>query len=86
VGELPGYGPFSGPRELEEKLVDAGVLDRCVVMQYYAFAVGRALTAGDGAEVDHLTRSFQESGFAFAKLVTDYVASEPFLRKKEPGN
>ncbi len=83
-GELPGYGTFHGPRELGDKLVESGLLDDCIVRQLYSFAVGRPLTDDESTMVEVLRGAFESSGYSFAELMTEYVASAPFVLRKEP--
>jgi len=84
-GELPGYGTFSGPAELAEKLVGSGELSGCFVQQWLSYALGRHVTANEAGVVDELSSAFADNGYAAKDLLLDYVASDRFaLRREEP--
>jgi hypothetical protein len=84
-GELPGYGTFSGPAELAEKLVASGELTGCFVQQWLAYALGRHVAGGEAGVVDELSRAFADNGYAAKDLLLDYVESDRFaLRREEP--
>jgi hypothetical protein len=84
TGELPGYGSFAGPAELAAKLIEASVLDGCLVEQLASFAVGRELTPDEGERVVALTDSFRSGGRALQGLLVEYAASDGFALRKEP--
>jgi hypothetical protein len=83
-GELPGHGTFSGPAELGQKLIDANLVEPCVVQQYLAFAVGRDLVEVELQATDALAQAFARSGRTFEQLLIAHVASEAFALRKEP--
>ena len=84
-GELPGYGTFSGPAELAEKLVQSGELTGCFVQQWLSYALGRHVSDGEAGVVDELSRAFADSGYSAKELLLDYVESDRFaLRREEP--
>jgi hypothetical protein len=84
-GELPGYGTFSGPGELAEKLVASGELSGCFVQQWLSYALGRRVGENETGVVDELTRGFSDKSYAAKELLLDYVGSERFaLRREEP--
>jgi hypothetical protein len=84
-GELPGVGTFSGPRQLADRLVESGKLERCVAEHYLTYVAGRELTTEEGAAIDALHQAFSEQGYDFRQMMIDYVASEQFGYRREPG-
>lgn len=83
-GELPGVGPFSGPAELAERLVESGQLEACSVRHYLSYAYGRALQAGEQERVDTLSTGFADAGHDFTSLMSAYVGDEIFAFRREP--
>ncbi len=82
-GELPGYGTFSGPGELGQKLLDSGKLESCFVQHLMRYAVGRALRPEEDGEIDALTGSFKSSDYSLAELLLGYVTSDRFALRQE---
>jgi hypothetical protein len=85
-GELPGHGTFTGPAELGQKLIDANLVEPCVVKQYLAFAIGRDLVEVEVQATEALAQAFARSGRSFEQLLLAHVASEAFALRKEPFN
>jgi hypothetical protein len=85
-GELEGYGgAFNGPAGLATKLLEAGVLQKCVVTQMVRFAIGRRETADDANLISDLQAKFGESRYAFDALLLDVVGASGFgFRRAEP--
>ena len=84
-GELPGYGTFSGPGELAEKLVASGELTDCFVQHLLSFALGRKVADGEAGVVTELAGAFADKDYDARQLLLDYIASERFaLRREEP--
>jgi hypothetical protein len=83
-GDLPGFGTFSGPAELEQKLIDNNLIQECVVRQFYSFAIGRELALIDLEQVDTLMKDFEAGGLAFERLLVAHVTSAAFALRKEP--
>jgi hypothetical protein len=86
AGELPGHGTFTGPAELAQKLIDANLVEPCVVKQYFSFAVGRDLVEVEVQATDALAQAFARSGRTFEQLLIAHVSSEAFALRKEPFN
>ena len=86
AGELPGHGTFTGPAELGQKLIEANVVEPCVVKQFLAFAVGRDLVEVEVQATDALTSAFAGSGRSFEQLLIAHVSSDAFALRKEPFN
>jgi hypothetical protein len=86
AGELIPYGTFSGPAELAQLLVNEGGLDRCVVEQLFAFAVGREVREAERGAVDGLADGFAANDHLLTDLLVEYVASDPFAHRREPAD
>lgn len=89
VGELPGYGAFSGPRELAHKLVDdevdeGGLLSPCFVQQLTSFEIGRPLSLKDEDVALAWHEQFQANGRRLDALLVEQIAGEQFVTKREP--
>jgi hypothetical protein len=84
-GELPGVGTFSGPKELADRLVESGKLERCVTEQYLTYVAGRDLQADEVPVVEALHQAFSDQGYDFRQMMIDYAASEQFGYRREPG-
>jgi hypothetical protein len=82
-GEIDGRS-FVGARALGERLSTDPRLARCLVKQVYRFAQGRLDTEGEAATLALLTRSFEESGFRFKRLLVELFASEGFRFASTP--
>jgi hypothetical protein len=83
-GELPGYGAFSGPAELGQKLADSGVLDACGLRQYLSFALGRRLHDDEKALVDADVQAFRGEASDFSEFIAAFVESPQFGVRREP--
>lgn len=84
-GELPGVGSFSGPKQLADRLLESGRLERCVAQQYLTYATGRVLEADEAPAVDQLHGSWQEQGYDFRRMMIDLSGGELFGYRREPG-
>lgn len=82
-GALPGVGPFSGPADLAQKLLDTEQIQKCVVQQYATYALGRLPAAGERNYLNELYGDFQAQQYRFGDWILSYVASEPFGLKRE---
>ncbi len=60
---------FSRPKELGKLLAESETCQRCVVKQYFRYAMGREETAADGSVIDAVHARFRDSGFRFRELV-----------------
>ena len=82
-GKLTETGNFNGPGELSDRLVESGLLERCLVTQVYRFAMGHREKPEDQPYLDTLGKGFKSSGFRFDQLLTDLVSTEWFLYRRE---
>jgi hypothetical protein len=83
-GELPGYGTFSGPKALAQKLVDNDLVSPCVVKQFVTFAIGRPPLDTESPALDAFKTSFASNDHAFASLMVDIIRSDAFALRMEP--
>lgn len=82
-GKLTETGNFNGPGELSDRLIESGLLERCLVTQVYRFAMGHREKPEDQPYLDTLGKGFKASGFKFDQLLTDLVTTEWFLYRRE---
>jgi hypothetical protein len=83
-GEVVGYGTFSGPAELGKLLLDKSLVQPCIARQFMQFAIGRKPAADEDDEVNALSGTFAQSGYALQELILSYVASPAFGLRREP--
>lgn len=83
AGNLPGFGTFSGPKELAQLLVDSKMLEQCFVNQVVTYAVGREIRPEESAAVADFVARFRDGGYSLTSLLTDYVASDRFALRQE---
>jgi hypothetical protein len=84
-GELPDVGPFNGPGELGELLVQTGEVEQCFVEHFVRYAIGRAVKPEEASVVGALATSFKAQNYAAKELLLDFIASDRFaLRREEP--
>jgi hypothetical protein len=81
-GTITELGAFNGPGELQDMLIESGMLEECMVKQVYRFAVGRRERADDDAELERVTQAFLDEGRAFDALLMGIVASDAFGYRK----
>jgi hypothetical protein len=84
-GRLPEYGSFNGPRELAETLSGSGVLESCMVEHMYRFALGRQLEPKEIGAREVLTDTLRSHDGRLLDMLLDYIASDVFAQRKEPG-
>jgi hypothetical protein len=81
-GTLPGYGDFTGPKELAALLVGSGTLDDCVVRQYLQFALSKTqLDDGDEVYAQSMIDDLATRDGHFDQWVYDLVASDAFAKR-----
>jgi hypothetical protein len=78
AGELPGYGPFTGPAELGQLLADGDELEACIIRQVVRYTMGREENDDDQALVDELVNQRAGTAWGFRDLLVDVVASDRF--------
>lgn len=82
-GELTGLGPFNGPAELANLLVDNVALEPCVAQQLYRFALGREVVEDDLALVTELGMQLTEGDGRFDTMLGALVAHPAFAHRRE---
>lgn len=84
-GEVTGYGQFEGPGELGQLLLDAELVDACIVRQVAQFAFGRVPNVAETALVEAMRERFEAGGYAFDELLLGFVREDAFALRREPG-
>ncbi|MFY0537526.1 DUF1585 domain-containing protein [Nannocystis pusilla] len=82
TGEILGgttKGTFDGVPELASLLVDSPEVERCMTLQWFRYAYGRADAKEDACTIDDLTRQFAGSGRRIQDLIVALTQSEAFL-------
>jgi len=77
---------FSSPAEAGRILAATPACQRCVVKQFFRYALGRAETEADRPHLDLAYERFANSGFRFRDLVLAVVTSRPFLEESLHAN
>lgn len=77
---------FSNPAEAGRILAATPACHRCVVKQFFRYALGRAETEADRPHLDEAYDRFVKSGFRFQELVLAIVTSRPFLEESFHAN
>jgi hypothetical protein len=83
TGELNGK-KFSDAAGLARAVRDDPSATSCVVERAYAYALGRAPTKGDAAQLDALKKDFAANGYNFPKLLRSVALSEAASRASLP--
>jgi hypothetical protein len=83
VGELPGYGTFSGPGQLARRLIESGELEQCFTQHVMSYAIGREIRPEEEAAMGALLASFQAGGHDLQQTLTQFVADERFALRQE---
>ncbi|MCY0988603.1 DUF1592 domain-containing protein [Nannocystis sp. ILAH1] len=87
TGEIIGgttKGTFDGVPELASLLVDSPEVERCMTLQWFRYAYGRADAKEDACTIDDLTRQFAGSGRRIQDLIVALTQSEAFLFRRAP--
>ncbi|MCY1011468.1 DUF1592 domain-containing protein [Nannocystis pusilla] len=87
TGEILGgttKGTFDGVPELASLLVDSPEVERCMTLQWFRYAYGRADAKEDACTLDDLTRQFAGSGRRIQDLIVALTQSEAFLFRRAP--
>jgi hypothetical protein len=77
---------FSSPAEAGRILANTPACQRCVVKQFFRYALGRAETEADRPHLDEAYERFAKSGFRFRELMLAIVTSRPFLEESLHAN
>ena len=71
---------FSRPKELGKLLAESETCQRCIVKQFFRYALGREESAADQPILDTAFAKFRDSGFRFRELIMAVVTSKLFLQ------
>ena len=84
-GSVVGLGPFSGPKELSEMMLESGELTQCAVQKLLTFSRGHYSqgTEGDSALANRLHEKFLENDQNFKALVLGLVTDPTFRFRRE---
>ena len=72
---------FNNAAEAGRILADSAVCQRCVVKQYFRYAMNRPESAADQPAIDAIFDRFRRSGFQFQELILGVVTSDRFLEE-----
>jgi len=72
---------FSNPKEAGRILAGTPACQRCIVKQFFRYALGRAETEADRAHLELAYGRFVKSGFRFQELMLAIATSRPFLEE-----
>lgn len=72
---------FTNAAEAGRILADSPICQRCVVKQYFRYAMNRPEMPADQPAIDAIFDRFRRSGFRFQELILGVVTSEPFLEE-----
>ncbi|HEU0120809.1 MAG TPA: DUF1592 domain-containing protein [Bryobacteraceae bacterium] len=77
---IPG-SDFNNPAEAGRILSQTPACHRCIVKQFFRYALGRSETTADRPYLEGAYQQFANSGFRFRELVLAIVKSRPFLEE-----
>ncbi len=80
LNETDVDGPLDGVADLADKLVSSRQVSRCLVTQWFRFAMGRGETEADACTLDKLETAFNDSGGNLRELLIALTQTESFLR------
>lgn len=75
-------GPFVGTQQMTEILASSDQVEDCVAEQWFKFAVGRGVEAGDACSLVPLQDAFNQSGANLVDLLVDTTQTEAFLYRR----
>ncbi|MCA9693921.1 MAG: DUF1585 domain-containing protein, partial [Myxococcales bacterium] len=78
-------GPFVGAVELAERLAASAQVRRCVILQWYRYALGRAEVDADAETLAALDEAFLDAGLDVRSLLVAIASAEVFRRRAAEG-
>jgi hypothetical protein len=72
---------FTNAAQAGRILAESPVCQRCIVKQYFRFAMNRPETSADQPAIDEIFERFRRGGFRFRDLILSVVTSDPFLQE-----
>lgn len=85
-GELVEIGTFTGPAELQSRLLETGALEACAVQKAFSYAMGRQVTREEHGLLRRLQARFQAGDYRFDALLLAVVESPAFGQRVEEGS
>ena len=70
---------FKSPGELGAILAESPICQKCVVKQFFRYAVGRPETAEDDETINASLKDFRDSQFRYQNLIISIIKSKAFL-------
>jgi hypothetical protein len=80
ISTLDIDGEFTGSFELATKLAQSEQVHRCMVVQFYRYAQGRAENEQDLCGIDQLHKGFKEDHYNFLTLLKAFINTPAFTR------
>ena len=84
TGELTGTdvdGPFVGPAELADRLVESREVRNCFVVQAFRYVEGRDDEPADACEISALQEFFATPGRSIQALFTEMIVQPRFIKR-----
>ena len=80
VGTNEADGPFDGPRELADRLLQSEEVRQCVARQWFRYAYGRTESKeADACTLTQIDAQFEESGNDLRELLIDLTQTDAFM-------
>jgi hypothetical protein len=83
LGETDVDGPFTGVRELSQKLAQSRQFETCFARQFFRFAESRVPSESEACVVEGWTDALKKEGGRVEDLVLAYVTDPAFVQRKE---
>ncbi len=74
-------GAFDGAIALSDKLAASRDVKRCLALQWFRFAFGRAETADDACSIENAQTAFEQSGWNSRELLIALTQTDAFRRR-----
>ncbi len=78
TGESSVDGPFTGVKELSDRLATSQRVERCLATNWYRYAMGRVETDADGCSLKDVQAKFATSGGQFKELLVALTLTDAF--------
>jgi hypothetical protein len=86
-GTLPDGKTFRGPKALKALLKERKTeFVQCLAEKMLTFALGRGMEYFDKCAIDRIVEGMAKKEYKFSSLVLEIVQSDPFLKRRSPGN
>lgn len=74
-------GAFQGSQQLANTLAQSEQVQRCMVLNFYRYAQGRAEVMDEVCDVDQLYQGFQNDQYDFMSILRTMISSPAFTKK-----